>query len=105
MSKKLATSKEFKLRLIDLQYRNLPKEEMIQQIRHIYLEEHGEKLDAKVDVFNSYQSSHEFINISGYYGTAIHFNSEKSNVNAVYIVSQGSKDTLDWEYNVKDVCW
>lgn len=101
MTKKLATSKEFKLRLIDLQYRNLPKEEMIQQIRHIYLEEHGEKLDAKVDVFNSYQSSNKLFDSSGYDGTAIHFSSEKSNVNEVYIVSQRSKDALDWEYNVK----
>ncbi|WP_181917295.1 hypothetical protein [Virgibacillus dokdonensis] len=47
MSKKLATSKEFKLRLIDLQYKELSKEKMIQKIKQIYLEEHGEELRRK----------------------------------------------------------
>ncbi len=101
MSKKLATSKEFKLRLIDLQYRDLPEEEMNQQIKQIYLEEHGEELDAKIDVYNSYQSSNELFDSSGYDGTAIHFSSKESGVNEVYVISQGSKDALDWEYNIK----
>ncbi|NBJ71423.1 MULTISPECIES: DUF6792 domain-containing protein [Clostridia] len=101
MSKKLATSKEFKLRLIDLQYRNLPEEEMSQQIKQVYLEEHGKELDAKIDVYNSYQSSNELFDSSGYDGTAIHFSSKESGVNEVYVISQGSKDALDWEYNIK----
>lgn len=36
---------------------------------------------------------------SGYNGTVIHFYSDEKGINQAYVISQGSHDSEDWEYN------
>ncbi|MFC4024366.1 DUF6792 domain-containing protein [Oceanobacillus longus] len=101
MGEKVAITPEFRLRLIDLEYKDLPDEQMIKEIYKIYIEEYGKELKIDIDIFHSSQSSILKDGITGYNGTAIHFFSDELEINEVYIISQGTQDITDWEYNVK----
>ncbi|WP_152640135.1 DUF6792 domain-containing protein [Virgibacillus necropolis] len=62
-----------RLRLIDIEYKDLEEDEMIERIRRIYIEEYGKELSVNVDVFNSFGSSVFKYDESSYDGTSIHF--------------------------------
>ncbi|MBN8209797.1 hypothetical protein JI666_13655 [Bacillus sp. NTK071] len=80
MTNQLLSSREFRLRITDLEYDNLSESEFIREVQRIYLEEFEETLPAKLDIFHSSQSSHLNNDTSGYDGTAIHFISEKDDI-------------------------
>lgn len=102
MTGKIMASEEFRLRLIELEYKNLSNDELINRINQLYIEEYGEKLDVEISVFNS--SEAVLLNgQSGYDGTAIHFYSDKNEVNEVYVISQGTQDMVDWDYNIRSM--
>ncbi|WP_085992901.1 DUF6792 domain-containing protein [Oceanobacillus senegalensis] len=101
MGETIATIDEFRLRLIDLEYKDLSKEEMTQEIERIYLEEYGKELEAEINIFHSSESSELKGDDSGYDGTAIQFVSKEQEINEVYIISQGTQDMVDWQYNMK----
>lgn len=102
MQEKIVVSEEFRLRLIDLGYKKLSDEEMINRIKQLYIEEYREKLDAEIQIFNSLESA-SLKGKSGYDGAAIHFYSDKNDVNEVYVISQGTQDMVDWDYNIKSM--
>lgn len=94
-------TKELRLRIIDLGYKDLPKKEYIKEIERIYIEEIGDPLPAKVNIFKSSESKALLDDFSGYDGSAIHFSSKDNKINEVYIISEGSQDWADWEYNIQ----
>ncbi|HLR51475.1 MAG TPA: DUF6792 domain-containing protein [Candidatus Avamphibacillus sp.] len=96
-------TKELRMRLIQLEYKNLPEEQLIQEIERIYLEETGELLPAEVNVYTSSESSKLKEDSSGYDGTALLFSSEDNNIDEVYIISQGSQGIVDWSYNIESM--
>src|SRR5699024_5979802 len=65
----------------------------------IYLEEYGEKLPADINIFPSSKAPDLKEDDSGYQGTAVHFQSEEQSIDEVYVISQGTDDIQDWEYN------
>ncbi|MFC4024368.1 DUF6792 domain-containing protein [Oceanobacillus longus] len=101
MSGRILNTNEMRLRLIDLEYENLSEEQLIEQIKIIYIEEYGEELTANIDVFHSSESTLVANNNSGYDGTALYFYSEENYINEVYVISQGTQDMVDWEYNLE----
>src|SRR5690625_602234 len=98
---KVLITKELRLRIIDLEYKGLPINEYIKEIERIYIEEIGEPLPAKVNIFKSSESKALLDDFSGYDGSAIHFSSKDNKINEVYIISEGSQDWADWEYNIQ----
>lgn len=94
-------TKELRLRIIDLGYKDLPKKEYIKEIERIYIEEIGDPLPAKIKIYKSTESEVLKDDHSGYDGSAIHFISKDNNINEVYIVSKGSQDWADWNYNIQ----
>ncbi|WP_010531761.1 DUF6792 domain-containing protein [Lentibacillus jeotgali] len=101
MSEEVMHTQEMRLRLIDLEYKDLSEKELKKEIERIYVEEYGEELSAKIDVFTSSDAESLEDNTSGYDGTAIHFQSEENNIDEVYVISQGTQGAKDWEYNMK----
>lgn len=101
MPDKILDSTEMRFRIIDLEYNNLPEEKFIEQFEKIYIEEYGEKLPAEVEMFHSEEASNLKNDNSGYDGTAIYFHSEENDIEEMYIISQGTQDLADWEYNIK----
>ncbi|MEC5422973.1 hypothetical protein QGM71_05605 [Virgibacillus sp. C22-A2] len=101
MSEKVVLTQEFRLRLIDLEYKNFPDNEMIRRIEEIYIEEYGKKLGAEIKIFNSSESIRLSDDQSGYDGTAVYFHSKENNIDELYIISQGTQDTVDWNYNLQ----
>src|SRR5699024_12449297 len=83
MGEEVIHSKEMRLRLSQLEYKDLSTEEFQSELERIYLEENGERLPADVEVFPSSQA--DLTNDdSGYEGTAVHFYSEDNNIDEVY---------------------
>ncbi|WLR61489.1 DUF6792 domain-containing protein [Guptibacillus hwajinpoensis] len=101
MGNDLLSSQEFRLRIIDLEYKELSESEFIKEIQRIYLEEFNKTLPANLEIYHSSQSALLKEDTSGYDGTAIHFTSEEYNINEVYVISQGSQGNDDWKYNIK----
>lgn len=99
MSAPIINSPEMQLRLIQLEYGDLPKEEFKERVKRIYLEETGEELTADIKVRTSNEA--KIGSDSGYDGTAIYFNSKEKGIKEVYIISQGSQDAEDWKYNLE----
>ncbi|AIF45237.1 DUF6792 domain-containing protein [Virgibacillus sp. SK37] len=99
MNENLINSIELKLRLIDLEYENISKNDFTEEIKRIYLEETGELIKADIEIRNAKDLG--IGNESGYDGTAIYFNSDEYDINEVYIISQGSQGTKDWKYNLQ----
>src|SRR5699024_11041926 len=63
--------------------------------------EYGEKLPAEIDVYSTSNLDNFKNDTSGYQGTAIYFHSEENNIDEVYVISQGTQEAEDWEYNIK----
>lgn len=98
---KILVTRELRLRIIDLEYKNLPTNEYIKEIGRIYIEEIGEPLPSEVKIFKSSESESLRDDTSGYDGSAIHFISDDQNINEVYIISEGTQDWTDWNYNIQ----
>lgn len=64
-----------------------------------YIEETGELFKGDFKIFHSSQSNKDSINKSSYDGTAFYINNGKTE--EVYVISQGTQDIDDWEYNLK----
>ncbi|WP_077706952.1 DUF6792 domain-containing protein [Virgibacillus dokdonensis] len=99
MPKKATAGDTFQLRLIDLEYKGLSKKEMTKRIKQIYLEEYGDKLNAEIEIYQSSEATTLTQN-SGYDGTAVYLKRHNEN-DKLFIISQGSKDKVDWNYNIK----
>ncbi len=95
-------SRTLRLRLIQLEYQNLSPDVLIEKIKRIYLEEVGEPLVGDLAVFNSSDSVQLKNNPSGYNGTAIAF-TPKGEMPELYVISQGTTDIIDWEYNLTGI--
>ncbi|GAB3804261.1 DUF6792 domain-containing protein [Virgibacillus kimchii] len=92
----------FLLRLIHLEYDNLPEEEMKSKIKQFYIEEFGTTLEADIEIFHS-SDANTLDGISGYDGTAIYLSNEENRMEELYVISQGTQDLVDWDYNVKSM--
>jgi len=99
MSDVIMNSPELRLRLTQLEYENLSKEDFKERVKRVYLEETGLELPADIKVKTSEEA--KIGDESGYDGTAIYFHSEENDIEEVYIISQGSQGKEDWEYNFK----
>lgn len=101
LSNSFIDSPEFRARLIDIEYGNWKPAELEEKLRQMYLEETGELFQGNIEIFHSSESDSDFINKSGYDGTAIHMsNNEKEEV---YVISQGTQGGSDWLYNLKSM--
>src|SRR5690625_4830348 len=101
MNEEVIHSKEMRLRMTQLEYDELSEEEFENEIERMYIEEYGEKLPAEMDVYSTSNPNNFKNDTSGYEGTAIHFHSKENNIDEVYVISQGTQDAEDWEYNIK----
>ncbi|MBA4538832.1 hypothetical protein H1Z61_17310 [Bacillus aquiflavi] len=81
MEPQVLLTKEMRMRIIELEYLDLPKEKYIQEIERIYIEETGERLPATIKLMSSSESEELKNDRSGYDGTAIHFVSEDKAIN------------------------
>ncbi|MBN8208899.1 hypothetical protein JI666_09095 [Bacillus sp. NTK071] len=90
--------KTLRLRLINIEYENLSNSELINEIERIFVEETGQPLPGVLKVFNSRDSKTLANDESGYNGTAISLTNDKG-LNEIYLISQGTTDDIDWEYN------
>lgn len=101
MADLLINTDEMRFRIIDLEYKNLSEEELIAEIKKIYIEETGEPLPADIEIYHSSKSVEEKVRDSSYDGTIIYFHSEENDIYEMYVISQGTTDINDWEYNIK----
>ena len=97
----MLNSEGLRLRITDLEYKNLGHEEMEKEIRRIYFEEMGHELKAEIEILKSSNAENLKGDNSGYDGTAIYFKTEVAENNQLYIISQGSQQMRDWEYNLE----
>ena len=70
------------------------------EIRRIYFEETGHELKADIEILKSSDAKSLKGDQSGYDGTAIYFKTEGKENDQLYILSQGSQQAKDWEYNM-----
>ena len=101
MENEVLHSNNLRLRLIDLEYKGLSSKEMKTEIKRIYFEESGQELTAEIEILKSSDAKSLKKDESGYDGTAIYFKTEEHEENQLYIISQGSQQQEDWEYNFK----
>src|SRR5699024_5397812 len=101
VSEEVIHSKEMRLRMTQLEYNDVSEEEFKKEIERMYVEEYGEKLPAEIDVYSTSNLDNFKNDTSGYQGTAIYFHSEENNIDEVYVISQGTQEAEDWEYNIK----
>ncbi|MFS3927179.1 DUF6792 domain-containing protein [Priestia flexa] len=94
----LVETKELWLRVTDLGYKDISKEELAREVQRIYMEETGNSLKGEISVLRSSELED---NTSSYDGTAIHIYSKEQDVNEMYVVSQGTTDADDWLYNIR----
>ncbi|WP_121639096.1 DUF6792 domain-containing protein [Virgibacillus sp. Bac330] len=100
MGRRIMHSPELRLRLTQLGYDDkLSKAEFTEKVKRIYLEETGKKLHADVKVYTSKEARTS--KQSGYDGLAIYLDAKENKKDELYIVSQGSTDIKDWDYNIK----
>lgn len=100
MEDEVLNSDNLRLRLIDLEYKGLKSEDFITEIRRIYFEETGHELEADIEILKSSDAKSLKEDKSGYDGTAIYFKTEGKENDQLYILSQGSQQAKDWEYNM-----
>lgn len=96
-------SRSLRLRLTQIEYKNLSSSELINEVERIYVEETGEPLSGKLKVFNSSDSDDLVDDKSGYNGTAISLTNSETGTNELYLISQGTTNGTDWEYNLKGI--
>src|SRR5699024_5769896 len=101
VSEEVIHSKEMRLRMTQLEYVDLSEEEFKNEIERMYIEEYGEKLPAEMDVYSTSNPDNFKNDTSGYEGTAVYFHSKENNIDEVYVISQGTQNAEDWEYNIK----
>ncbi|PAD21165.1 DUF6792 domain-containing protein [Terribacillus saccharophilus] len=99
MGNKIIITPSLQARLLDLEYHNLDSTKFVEQFKQIYLEETGQLLEGEIQSYNSNKSTYSAISESGYNGTAVYIDTGDSQ--ELFIVSQGSQDTVDWLYNIK----
>lgn len=107
----ILSTPEFKARIIDLEYKHFSpvalkdtsldkaKDNFEKDLFRVYLEETGDLFEGDFSVYHSSQSNNKNINQSSYDGTAFYINNGKTE--EVYVISQGTQDINDWEYNLK----
>lgn len=100
MEDEVLNSDNLRLRLIDLEYKGLKNEDFKVEIRRIYFEETGHELKADIEILKSSDAKSLKDDQSGYDGTAIYFKTEGKENDQLYILSQGSQQAKDWEYNM-----
>lgn len=100
MENEVLNSDNLRLRLIDLEYKGLKSEDFKREIRRIYFEETGYELKADIEILKSSEAKSLKGDKSGYDGTAIYFKTEGKENDQLYILSQGSQQAKDWEYNM-----
>lgn len=103
MGNEILDSKRLRLRITELEYKNLGYEEMENEIRRIYFEEMRHELKAEIDILKSSDAKRLKGDNSGYDGTAIYFKTGATEKNQLYIISQGSQQMRDWEYNIESM--
>ncbi|QKY70147.1 DUF6792 domain-containing protein [Lentibacillus sp. CBA3610] len=103
MSDSFLDKDEIRLRLIELEYKELSEQELEKEIKKIYIEEYRKPIPADIEIISSSDSKHPDVTSSAYDGTAIHFHSGENDINEVYVISQGTKDINDWDYNLKSM--
>lgn len=100
MDNEVLNSDNLRLRLIDLEYKGLKNEDFKVEIKRIYFEETGQELKADIEILKSRDAKSLKGDQSGYDGTAIYFKTEGKENDQLYILSQGSQQAKDWEYNM-----
>ena len=100
MENEVLNSDNLRLRLIDLEYKGLKSEDFKREIRRIYFEETGHELKADIEILKSSEAKSLKGDQSGYDGTAVYFKTEGKENDQLYILSQGSHQAKDWEYNM-----
>ncbi|GGA40881.1 DUF6792 domain-containing protein [Psychrobacillus lasiicapitis] len=100
MENDILNSDILRLRLIDLEYKGLKNEDFEKEIRRIYFEETGHELKADIEILKSSDAKSIKGDESGYDGTAVYFKTEGKDNDQLYILSQGSQQAKDWEYNM-----
>ncbi|MDA1476812.1 DUF6792 domain-containing protein [Bacillus changyiensis] len=113
-SKNIFANETVKIRLIDLEYRykdrfnttnkNLAKakQNFEADVRRIYKEETNKELPKDIKIYTSKEllkNKDASIKNSGYDGTAIHIKDKKHDTDQLQVISQGSQEDRDWEYN------
>lgn len=115
-AKNIFENENVKLRFINLEYSyknrfasNNPnevkkaKEDFEADVRRIYKEETNHELKVDIDIYTSnevlQQTKEKAVKESGYNGTAIHIKDKKQHINQLHIISEGSADNEDWQYN------
>ncbi|AQX54704.1 DUF6792 domain-containing protein [Priestia flexa] len=98
----LVKTNELWLRITDLGYKDISKEEFAQEVERIYIEETGKPLKGEISVVRSSEIDQIVKDEnSSYDGTAIHIYSKEQDVNEMYVVSQGTTNADDWLYNIR----
>lgn len=98
----LVETNELWLRITDLGYKDISKEEFAQEVERIYIEETGKPLKGEISVVRSSEIDQIVKDEnSSYDGTAIHIYSKEQDVNEMYVVSQGTTNADDWLYNIR----
>ncbi|MED4591133.1 DUF6792 domain-containing protein [Priestia flexa] len=98
----LVETNELWLRITDLGYKDISKEEFAQEVERIYIEETGKPLKGEISVVRSSEINQIAKDEnSSYDGTAIHIYSKEQDVNEMYVISQGTTDANDWLYNIR----
>ncbi|WP_405100053.1 DUF6792 domain-containing protein [Oceanobacillus sp. FSL H7-0719] len=87
--------------MVKMQNTGLKEEDFKSKLKQLYIEEYGKEIDANIEIFHTSKSENPDIKDTGYDGTAVHFYSEKGGINELYVISQGTQDMKDWEYNLK----
>lgn len=98
MEQQILVSEELRLRLIDLEYKDLSNKDYKAEIERIYIEETGKPIPTDIEIFQT-EDSESIDNESEYVGTAIRFYSEEENIDEVYVISEGTQGAGDWLYN------
>lgn len=103
MSEEIFDTPELRLRITQLEYEGLSQSEYKQAVQRIYLEEKGEQIPGDIKIYSTSESNDDIVESTGYVGTAIHIKNDNSGLSEMYVVSEGSQTTDDWEYNIKGI--
>ncbi|WP_163583458.1 DUF6792 domain-containing protein [Gracilibacillus saliphilus] len=109
LNKELFDSELIRARIMELEYNDLDPVEIENEVKRIYLEEHGEELVAEISVYKSDEILKEIRERgrdSGFDGTIIHLKNGEDKINQVITIARGSELSeganwrpLDWSYN------
>ncbi|OIK08830.1 hypothetical protein BIV59_18725 [Bacillus sp. MUM 13] len=101
-SNEVLFTKELRLRLTELEYKDITTKSFAEEVKKIYIEETGKPLPANINVIRSKDVKKINRDIpSSYDGTAIHFYSKEKKIDQIYVISQGTANGDDWGYNIR----